>query len=264
MGNNFTKVWLETLSDLIHDGERVAPRGLATYDIPGRQIVVDMRDPVLRVAARKLSYQFMAAEAHWILTGDDSTAGIVPWNKRIAEFSDDGVRFFGAYGPPIQAQLNHVVESICRDPATRQAALTIWRQNPPATRDTPCTVAMVFRLRGLKLDNHVFMRSSDAWLGLPYDVFNFSMVAHQVCCRLNHDKRLERWVEPGDLYLTCASSHLYERDRPGAEECLKNAHVFHRRETPPRLHDSEVSLIKTLADLRDSKPGDPLRWWEER
>ena len=258
------EMWKLTLRKILQTGVETAPRDLKTKDVSSNTTVFHMRYPVLLSPARKLSYQFMAAEAVWILSGSDRVDEIAPWNKNIAKFSDDGQTFYGAYGPRILPQLKHVVEAVIRDRASRQAALTIWRENPPATKDVPCTIAMVFRCNEDRtVDNHVFMRSSDAWLGLPYDVFNFSMVAHLVCCRLNDLPVNGKHYTPGRLYLTAASSHLYEPNWGGAETCF--AEATNDRDQPPTpasFYTREDVLLDTLTFLRDSKPGDPMRWWE--
>jgi thymidylate synthase len=253
--------WLTALNDILHNGIHVAPRGKPTLEIPQRTMVVDMRKPVVTVPERQLNYRFMAAEAFWILTGDDRVETIAPYNSRIAEFSDDGVRYFGAYGPKVVDQLQYVVDKLKQDNDTRQAGLTIWRENPPATKDVPCTVAVFFNLRQKKLNAHVFMRSSDAWLGVPYDVFNFSMLAHLVCGFLNNDRGFDDVFEPGLLYLTAASSHLYEVNWDDAEACL-NGVVLDQPETPKLLWNDHRGLIETLRSVRDTRPGDELRWWE--
>ena len=255
-----SSVWLVTLRLILFGGLEVAPRGKLTKELPQHTLVIDMRRPVVKVAERKLSYQFMAAEAHWILSGDDSVAGIAPYNKHIAKFSDDGVKFFGAYGPKILSQLDYVVAKLLADPDTRQAGLTIWRENPPLTKDVPCTVAIFANIRNMALNLHVFMRSSDAWLGVPYDVFNFSMLSHLICARLN-EARPTQLIAPGQLHLTAASSHLYEHNWLPARECLSAAYRS-QAATPRELWTEEKTLYVWLEGLRDAKPGDKLRWWE--
>lgn len=257
--SDFSKVWQETLKDILENGENVAPRGMMTKELPQRTLVVDTRRPVLTVPDRKLSYKFMAAEAFWILTGDDRVETIAPYNERIKNFSDDGIRFFGAYGPKIVAQLPYVIEKLQSDANSRQAGLTIWRENPPPTKDVPCTVAIFFGIRGHKLNCHVFMRSSDAWLGVPYDVFNFSMLTHLVCAEVN-EGRLSP-IEPGRLFLTAASSHLYQTNWSEAVRCMA-AEVKQQPPTPEGLWKSTIILLDRLDGLRESVPGDVLRWWE--
>ena len=261
MMNDFSNTWVDAIRDILTNGSLVSPRGQTTFEILQRTMVVNMRKPVLMVPERKLSYQFMAAEALWILSGDDRVSTIAPWNKHIAEFSDDGETFFGAYGPKILHQLDYVINKLEKDHDTRQAGLTIWRENPPETKDVPCTIAVFFNIRGGKLNCQVFMRSSDIWLGIPYDVFNFSMLSHLVCARLNNGNKENIYVKPGNLYLTAASSHLYSRNFKSATKCLA-ADIHEQNETPILLfHDTDV-LFRELGELRDSKPGHSSRWWE--
>lgn len=258
---DFSHTWLSALNDILTNGDLVSPRGKRTKEIPQRTMVVDMRRPVLRVPDRSLSYRFMAAEAFWILSGDDRVETIAPYNSRIKDFSDDGERFFGAYGPKIQAQLPYIIKKLNADEDSRQAGLTIWRECPPQTKDVPCTVAIFFAIRNNKVNAHVFMRSSDVWLGVPYDVFNFSMLAHLVCGLLNEHRPLADAVSPGKLFLTAASSHLYEVNWDDAKLCL-GSEVLEQPETDILLWNDAQHLMKTLAALRDTKAGDELRWWE--
>lgn len=259
MSKTFPYVWLEAINDILTNGDEVAPRGQVTKEMLQRTLVVDMRRPVLTVPERKLSYQFMAAEAYWILSGDYRVSTIAPYNKNISQFSDDGATFFGAYGPRIVNQLPYVVDKLKTDPDTRQAGLTIWRENPPQSKDIPCTVSIFFNIREDKLNCHVFMRSSDLWLGVPYDVFNFSMLSHLVCGMINKE---EEKLEPGDLYLTAASSHLYERNIEAIAKVLDHGTALRQNKTPSPLYLSETALCEVLRDLRTSKPGNFLRWWE--
>lgn len=257
---DFNQVWLDHLSQILTGGDEVSPRGKLTKELPQKTIVVNTRKPVLTLPNRKLSYQFMAAEAFWILSGDYRVHTIAPYNKHISQFSDDGVTFAGAYGPEILDQINYVIGKLIEDPDTRQAGLTIWKKNPKPSKDIPCTVAIFFNIRQGKVNAHVFMRSSDAWLGIPYDVFNFSILVHGVCAFLQ-EKGIT--VEPGNLYLTAASSHLYEEHFQAATDCIMHPYELTAQpDTPEVLFTNPEKLINWLKDLRDTKPGHDLRWWE--
>jgi thymidylate synthase len=272
--------WFTVVRKILEEGFEVSPRGRLTKELPQHTVAVNMNYPVLTFPSRRLSYKFMAAEAFWILSGDDTVEGITPWNKHIAQFSDDGHRFYGAYGPRIIEQLGYVVEKLSTDRDTRQAVLTTWRANPEKSKDIPCTVAFDFKIRGDKLNLHVFMRSSDVWLGLPYDVFNFSMLAFAVCCILNTKHIVnhirneapnnERLVTPGALYLTAASSHLYEQDFEPAQKCLwELGRLSPTKPVPGNLCFSPMErqglphVLQFLKSLRESSKGDDIRWWEK-
>jgi thymidylate synthase len=155
-------------------------RGLQTMEILSHQTEVDMSYPIVTLKARKLGYKFMCAEAWWILTGQNTVETIKPYSKEIERFSDDGVYYNGAYGPRIVDQLTYAVDCLAKDPSSRQAIIEIWRPNPRDSKDVPCTIAVQFLIR----DNHLYcidtMRSSDLWLGWPYDIFNFTMLSARI------------------------------------------------------------------------------------
>jgi thymidylate synthase len=199
---------------------------LKTLELVHRTVEVDMRAPVVAVIPRGANYKFMAAEAYWIINGDNSLAGIVPYNSVMAKFSDDGKTLAGAYGVPLSQQIGYVINKLEEDHDTRQAVMTFWRPNPLPSKDIPCTVALDFKIRDGKLNLHVFMRSSDQWLGLPYDIFSFSMIAYAVMSCLNSEHR--PWsaptVKPGTLYLTAASSHIYEAHWSPAKNIVSDYH----------------------------------------
>lgn len=242
-----------------------APRGRKTYECLQSTVTYDMRRSVLIEPERKLSYRYMAAEAYWILKGYNTVKDIEPFNPHIAPFSDDGVTFFGAYGPPIMGQLPYVLHKLYDDRDSRQAGLTIWRQNPPPTKDVPCTIAMFFMIRDNQLHLSVYMRSSDVWLGLPYDAFAFSMVGHMVCAKYNQDANLESRtpISPGSVMITAASSHLYDDNFDAAFNVMNSTKERISPESPSSLYASPSGLLHMLDILRHSKPGDIYRWWEE-
>jgi thymidylate synthase len=212
-------VWLKLIADLMNHGTESAPRGHMTKEMLGYQTVVDMRRPVVNVAERinGTYFAFMCAEAAWILSGDNKVSTIGAFAPSIHKFSDDGRYFFGAYGPKIADQISGVVRTLKTDPDTRQAVMNIWRENPIATKDVPCTISVQFLIRDGKLHCNDTMRSSDAWLGWPFDVFNFSMLSHFVCLLLR-DQGVD--VEPGLLRLTAGSQHLYAKNFEGVQRCL--------------------------------------------
>lgn len=219
------QAWLHQLNDIMVYGKEASPRGMLTKELPQKTLIFDMNWPVITIPEREMGYRFMAAEAWWILSGKNDVASIAPYSKEIAKFSDDGVLFFGSYGPPIVDQLNYVVQTLLRDPDTRQAVITTWRQNPPPTKDVPCTIAFSFMIRDGRLNCHVFMRSSDNWLGIPYDAFNFTMVTCEVLRQLNNCLREDGQppIRLGTMFLTAASSHLYQRNFDMVDKVLHPA-----------------------------------------
>jgi len=211
--NRADDAYREWLAAIYYTGNEVSPRGQRTLELQHLSAAFALDRPVIRNPVRKVNFKFMAAEPLWYLSGSDDVEDIAQYNSQLRAFSDDGSTFFGAYGPRINQQLPYVLNKLQADPATRQAAMTLWRPNPPETRDVPCTVALTFEIRHGKLNCHVFMRSSDAWLGVPYDWFSFSVIAAFVASAIK--------VPLGTLYFTAASAHLYARDIDSAREAMR-------------------------------------------
>lgn len=266
--------WVETCDAVLGSPFRGEPRGYPCLELYNHVTVTDMLKPLVVAPWRKLNYRFAAAEAFWILTGDNTVEGIAPYNKRIADFSDDGVTMAGAYGPPIKAQLEYVVKTLLADRDTRQAILTIWRPAPAKSKDIPCTIAVSFFLRPSEIDRKVdllhasvFMRSSDVWLGLPYDIFTFSMLGCYISAILN-EHRGERLVAPGTLFNTAVNRHLYlsgmyQEDVPQIiEDHIGLTPAFIQPSVPLTLYtDGPECTLEYLDALRQSKIGDAIRWW---
>ena len=109
MVNTTNMNWQGLLNVVMTHGHETSPRGQKTKELLGVKTMIDMTQPVITISERKLGYRFMAAEAAWIMSGDNRVATISPYSKAISNFSDDGILFFGAYGPRIRDQLGHVL-----------------------------------------------------------------------------------------------------------------------------------------------------------
>lgn len=258
--------WAKDLWHVMNYGFNSQPRNMKVKECLGYASVVCMRNPIIRNPHRNLGYKFMAAEAAWILSGNNDVKSIAPYSKEISKFSDNGETFFGAYGPPVTQQFQYVLSCLDQDPDSRQAVLTIWRQNPPQTKDVPCTVSLQFLVRHHTLYCVANMRSSDLWLGHPYDVFNFSMVSYALLLELNK-RREQKNLMPamlGELYLFCGSKHLYERNWNAVDSLLGASYEPMMRPaifTDGRFEDA-LELVEALWDAANSDNG-ALTLWDE-
>lgn len=206
---NATTAWLERLKELYY-APVVTTRGAVVHEQLAAKIVVDMREPFVNDTKRKLSDKFRFAEAYWILTGDNRVSTIREHAPSIEHFSDNGHVFQGAYGPKVTEQLRYVCETLLKDKYTRQAVISIWRENPRDSKDIPCTLSLQFLVRHDTIHCVATMRSSDVWLGLPYDIFNFSCITNWV--RLFIYEETKELLKLGNLTINMGSSHLYARN----------------------------------------------------
>lgn len=253
--NTTNESYRELLSSVLRDGVIAFPRSQMTKELLGLSARFDMNAPVIVSDVRKLSYKFMAAEAIWIVNGDNSVRGIAPYNRNIAAFSDNGVAFFGAYGPKFMEQRQYIIRKLFEDDQTRQAVMTIWRERPDNSRDIPCTVSLGWVIRGGVIHCFVNMRSSDLWLGLPYDIFNFTAMTMDI--RNLYNKGMDQSVLLGNLYWSANSVHLYEQHFENAEQIVleESESVF----IPTSIKQDYSAFMESLIAIRDD-PGSEHDW----
>ena len=240
-GEDIKHVWHRLLFNLYNMGEPLAPRGIKTHELTG--VTIAVQNPLRNILTsdeRNLNYRFMTAEWLWIWFGLEDAKTIGRYNSRIVQFADPVTGIFdGAYGPRISRQLPRILETLKSDSSSRQAVIQIYSPSPAGSADHPCTVSIQFMIRQNKLRTIVTMRSSDVWLGLPYDFFNFSMIANLIAYSCN--------VGLGSLTMHLGSSHLYDTNRPSAYTILKRADVG--CVSSPRLTSlPSEDLLRTLQD----------------
>lgn len=238
--------WVDLLTDVLRAGAPIAPRGLKTLELLAYRKIFDMRFPVITNDKRHLGYRFLPAEAAWILSGDDRVATIAPYSKEIGRFSDDGITLAGAYGPRVVAQLPHVVAALARDLTTRQAVIDIWQGAPRTSKDVPCTLSVQFLWRAGFMHTIVSMRSSDSWLGFPYDIFSFTMLTGMLMLALR--EATGKACALGTLTMNCGSQHLYEKNWNDAmaASSLGAASLFEYAEFNPLEFDNAWQFISHL------------------
>ena len=211
--------WLSTIENLLESKQEVNPRGIKVKEILNYHTTVNMNYPILSIKNRKLGYRFMFREAWWIISGRNDVDSIKDYSKAISSFSNDGIYFDGAYGPRVVDQLHYIVDCLESDIDTRQAVLTIWRANPRASKDIPCTVSIQWFIRNNKIYCIDTMRSSDIWLGWPYDIFNFTMLTGYIMLLLR--ERGIRNLKLGNISINAGSQHLYESNWEKANKIIQ-------------------------------------------
>lgn len=153
----------------------------------------------------------MAGEALWMIAGRNDLAYPMYFNKRFAEYSDDGARVHGAYGNRWRNwfgmdQLNSIAKELGENPHSRRAVLSMWSAvgdlseayaGRPETqesqvvgglksRDIPCNTHAYFDLRGGALNMTVCNRSNDAiWGAYGANAVHFSFLQEYMAAWLS-------------------------------------------------------------------------------
>ncbi|EST51575.1 thymidylate synthase [Brevibacillus panacihumi W25] len=206
IGDDFDSVYTQVCKYITENGNISSPRGLHTHEILGAFVRINNpRTRMLQNKKRNISIPFAIAEWLWCIKGSNNLKMLEYYAPSYGKYSDDGETLYGAYGPRFIGELPKVISLLKRDPDTRRALIPIYSHRDVAvnSKDIPCTCGIQFLIRDQQLHAMVHMRSNDVYLGLPYDVFNFSMMQEYVASMLG--------VSIGTYTHLVNSLHVYDK-----------------------------------------------------
>jgi len=159
-------------------------------------------------------------ELLWYLKGTNSLDFIRYYIKKYESESDDGITIHGGYGPRLfnnlgkYDQIKNVISLLKSKQSSRRAAMQLFEAGDLVGlhKDIPCTCTIQFLCRNNRLDMIVYMRSNDAFYGLPHDIFSFTMLQEIISRSIG--------VELGEYYHFAGSLHLYENKVEEVEQYL--------------------------------------------
>lgn len=184
-------------------------------------VLLKLTDPRTRLSRteRKGTVFSCLGEFLWYLAGSKDLKFIEYYLPRYREFSDDKKTVHGAYGPRLfggghKNQVHNVIKLLKEKPDSRQAVIQLFDSADIAKvyKDVPCTCTLQFLIRRNKLHLIASMRSNDAFVGLPHDIFAFTLLQEIVARSVG--------VELGQYKHAVGSLHLYEPDRDGAQQFI--------------------------------------------
>jgi len=149
----------------------------------------------------------------WMISGNNRLADIAFYEPKVKAFTDDNIIVPGSsYGLRMRQafpgvdQLRGIITRLKEDRATRRAAISVYQPTDATreSRDIPCTFGLMFHSRNDRLVTQTIMRSNNAWGLLPFNLFEFSLLAEVVAAEAN--------LEMGPLLHYAGSMHIYERD----------------------------------------------------
>lgn len=201
---------------IVRDGEPVAPRTLSTKELRGISISIsDPRRRYVSLVPRRWSFAYALGEFCWHARGSAKLDEISFYSKRWEQVSADGETVVGSsYGAkvfaakhPLESQWNVVKTALKSDLYSRRSVLYFGEPLSAASagsRDVSCATSLQFLVRQNRLEAIATMRSNDAMIGLPYDVFLFTMLQELMAASLK--------LELGPYHHFAGSMHIYESE----------------------------------------------------
>lgn len=220
-------MWRGLLSDLLSGGRLEAHTdsrdGDVCAELLGWSAVLRAggQRTLVTCPAREVDPAYAAAEALWYLSGTDDVGMIERYAPSYRErYADAGGTSGAGYGKRIMSGLPLALEALRARRETRQAYVDVWgrgdliaAERPSLRKNVPCTLGWQLLARGGELHLSHVLRSNDAWLGFPYDVFSACCFQRLVAAELGLGVGLYRHHVVGSV-------HLYRRHEAGAAAAL--------------------------------------------
>lgn len=266
----FETQYLDLLETLLKSGNRKGDRtGTGTRSLFARQIRVNLQEEFPLPNTKKVPFKVVAGELLWMLSGSTSAKylrekfGVTIWD----EWQDEDGELGPVYGAQWRNwrfpsgwsvdQIAEVIENIKKRPNSRRHVVSAW--NPADLPDesispqanvangkmalSPCHCLFQFYVNDGNLSCHLYQRSCDIFLGVPFNLASYALLTHIIAklCGLG----------ASELVWTGGDVHLYENHIDQATEQLsrpvspKRAQLIWNRE-PKDLDDVGLDCFDTI------------------
>lgn len=231
----FMKQYLDLMKDILENGVYRPDRtGTGTLSVFGRQLRFDLSNKNLPViTTKKVHLKSVIHELLWMIRGDTNIRylndrGVTIWD----EWADERGNLGPIYGKQWRAwhissplvpwehfmtfdQLTDVINSLKQNPYSRRHIVSAWNAGEVDIMALPpCHVIFQFFVapgagnEKEKLSCHMYQRSADVFLGLPFNITSYALLTHMVAAVTN--------FSPKELIITLGDAHIYSNHE---EQC---------------------------------------------
>lgn len=230
--------YLDLLRDIRDNGvDRGDRTGTGTRSVFGRQLRFDLAEGFPILTTKKVHFKSVVNELIWFLNGDTNTQwlrenGVSIWDEWATGAGDLGPLYGAQWvswptrdGKTIN-QIDYVIDCLKHRPESRRILFHAWnveylpdetmspQENVEAGRMAlpPCHLLYQFYVANGKLSAMLYIRSSDAFLGLPFNIASVSLLVHMLCQQVG--------LAPGEVVVTMGDCHLYSNHAEQVETQL--------------------------------------------
>ena len=240
------KNYLELLQDILdHGAERSDRTGTGTVAVFGRQLRFDLAKGFPLVTTKRVHVKSIIHELLWFLSGETNIRylqenGVRIWN----EWADENGELGPVYGSQwrswegkdgrVHDQIAAVVQSIQTNPDSRRHMVSAWNvAEIDEMKLPPCHFVFQFQVANGRLNCMFTMRSSDTFLGLPFNIAQYAMLTHMIAQQCD--------LEPGELiYSGGGRSYLQQSSgasAPAADQRAVSAAQLVMKRRPESIFD---------------------------
>ena len=221
------RAYLDLLKDIRDNGASRGDRtGTGTRSVFGRQLRFDLRSGFPLLTTKKVHFKSVVNELIWFLNGDTNTAwlrenGVSIWDEWATEAGDLGPLYGAQWrrwptrdGGSVD-QLAYVLDCLRNRPEIRRILFHGWnveylpdetlspQENVQAGRMAlpPCHLLYQFYVQDGCLSALLFIRSSDTFLGLPFNIASVALLTHMLAQQAD--------LGVADIVISLGDAHIY-------------------------------------------------------
>tara|TARA_B100000700_G_scaffold188132_1_gene207258 strand:- start:293 stop:1156 length:864 start_codon:yes stop_codon:yes gene_type:complete len=268
------KAYLDLLEYIIKNGEKKEDRtNTGTISSFGHQIEFDLEDGFPAVTTKSLAWKGVVSELLWFLEGsnDERRLAEIRFNKDRSELSDlekfstiwtdnadsqgkdlgyvntDTEKILGpVYGVQWRDwsgidQINELLNSLKNNPDSRRHILSAWNVSELNKMALPpCHVMSQFYISKGMISCHMYQRSADMFLGVPFNIASYALLLSIFAEILN--------LKPKRFIHSFGDAHIYLNSIDQVKEQISRE--------PKALPILKIPNLNSIEDLKNFKVDD--------
>tara|TARA_Y100000589_G_scaffold323411_1_gene357904 strand:+ start:13 stop:876 length:864 start_codon:yes stop_codon:yes gene_type:complete len=268
------KAYLDLLEYIIKNGEKKEDRtNTGTISSFGHQIEFDLEDGFPAVTTKSLAWKGVVSELLWFLEGsnDERRLAEIRFNKDRSELSDlekfstiwtdnadsqgkdlgyvntDTEKILGpVYGVQWRDwsgidQINELLNSLKNNPDSRRHILSAWNVSELNKMALPpCHVMSQFYISNGMISCHMYQRSADMFLGVPFNIASYALLLSIFAEILN--------LKPKRFIHSFGDAHIYLNSIDQVKEQISRE--------PKALPILKIPNLNSIEDLKNFKVDD--------
>ena len=262
------KAYLDLLQYILKNGDEKDDRtNTGTISSFGHQLDFDLEEGFPAMTTKSLAWKGVVSELLWFLEGSDDERRLaeIRFNKDRSELTDlnkystiwtdnankqgkdlgyennDLKKILGpVYGVQWRDwsgkdQIHDLIEGLKNNPDSRRHILSAWNVGEIEKMALPpCHVMSQFYINKGTISCHMYQRSADMFLGVPFNIASYALLLSIVAEVLN--------LKPKRFIHSFGDAHIYKNSIDQVKEQLKR--------TPKRLPKLIIPSLESINDLK--------------
>jgi thymidylate synthase len=215
----------DLLRQVMADGVAKSDRtGTGTRSVFAQQLRFDLDRGFPLITTKRVHFRSVAYELLWFLRGDGNVSwlrdhGVTIWD----EWADAEGDLGPVYGVQWRSwptpdgghvdQISHVLRTLRSNPDSRRMIVSAWNVGAiPQMALPPCHAMFQFYVADGRLSCHLYQRSADLFLGVPFNIASYALLTHMFAQQAG--------LQVGEFVWTGGDCHIYDNHADQVREQL--------------------------------------------